>query len=279
MRIGCSSRWLFLTDKEMNIFEEIKWAHSLGFKVFGLNLDRTENQFLSNNELKKLKLLAYQLKMQVVVRSPHHLNTSLNDKKVIEQIKKNICIARMVGSDRLMIHPGHILPELELDYNKSRAYKGKKRIRFNIPEEQIEHQFNQLIINLKQIVKIAKNEKIKIALENNGEYYQFGSNLDEYMKILSRVDGLKASISTGHANISGNNVYEYVSKCKELIINLDLHDNLGERDEHLPVGEGNINFKKILFQLKNKRNLTALVDTYSNSLIEKAISNLKKIIN
>jgi sugar phosphate isomerase/epimerase len=154
-----------------------------------------------------------------------------------------------------------------------------KRTEFNIQKKQVEKQFNQLIINLKQIVKIAKRDKIKIALENNGEYYQFGSNLKEYLKILNQVNGLKVSISTGHANISGNNVHEYISKCKNLIINLNLHDNSGKKDEHLPVGEGNINFKKIFSKLKNKRNITALIDTYSNNLVEKAISNFKKIVN
>ncbi|MDD5332009.1 MAG: sugar phosphate isomerase/epimerase [Candidatus Nanoarchaeia archaeon] len=277
MKIGYSSRWLFLADKEINIFEEIKWAHSIGFKIFGLNLDRKENRLISTSKLKKLRLLANKLKMQIVVRSPHHLNTSLDDKKIIEQIKKNITIAKTVGSDRLMIHAGHILPELELDYKKSKMYKGIKRTELNIPKKQVEKQFNQLILNLKQAVKIAKEENIKIALENNGEYYQFGSNLKEYLKILNQVNGLKASISTGHANISGNNVDKYISKCKNSIINLDLHDNSGKKDEHLPIGEGNINFKKIFSKLKSKRNMTALIDTYSNDLVEKAISNLKKI--
>lgn len=246
MRIGYSSRWLFLKDKELNIFEELEYAHSLGFDVFGLNLDRKENRLLNEKNLIELRILAKKKRMKIIVRSPHHLNTSFKSNKLLDQAKGNIKIAKLVGSDRLMLHPGHIIDKLELDYETSKSYKSKKRSEFDISEKQIQKQLGQLIFNLNEIVKIGKANRIIIALENNGEYYQFGSNLKEYVKILNKVKGLKASISTGHANISGNNVYDYITRCKSKIINLDLHDNHGKKDEHLPVGEGNINFKAAL---------------------------------
>jgi sugar phosphate isomerase/epimerase len=38
---------------------------------------------------------------------------------------------------------------------------------------------------------------------------------------------------------------------KKRFINVHLHDNLGERDQHLAVGEGNIDFKKVLSALSD----------------------------
>jgi len=36
---------------------------------------------------------------------------------------------------------------------------------------------------------------------------------------------------------------------KERFANVHVHDNMGERDQHLPVGDGNIDFKQVLKQL------------------------------
>lgn len=278
MQIGYSSRWMFLEDKETDIFEELDYAHSLGFEVFGLNLDRKQNRMLTDKELIKLKNQAKQYHMKIIVRSPHHLNTAIKNKKLMSEVKRNIKIAKSVGSDRLMIHSGHIVNKLELDLKTSKSYKSKGRKEFNIPKKQIQERFRQLMSNLNEIVSLGKSSNIKIALENNGEYYQFGSNLKEYYELLTKVKDLKASISTGHANISGNNVYDYISQCRSKIINLDLHDNFGKKDEHLPVGDGNIDFGRVLKPFKNKKEVTLLIDTYTNVLIKKSLLNLREVL-
>jgi len=277
MKIGYSSRWKFL-EKEMNLFEELDFAHSLGFEVFGLNLDRPQNRSLTKQQLTKLKTIADQYKIQFVVRCPHHINTSINSTQLYHEIEKYLKIAKALGSDRLMIHPGSILNRLELDFDTSKQFKGKTRTELGIPETQIKAQFQQLIKNLQKIVLLSKKQEITIGLENNGEYYQFGSNLKEYQQILSLVPGLKASISIGHANISGNNLYEYITTFKDKIINLDIHDNHGEKDEHLPIGDGNINFKKIFEALNHTENLTLLVDTYTDEFVKRSLINLYQIL-
>ncbi len=275
MKPGYSSRWEFCCgDKELDIFMELEFAHSLGLKVFGLNLDRKKNRRLTNRQLKQLKKKANKLKIKVVVRSPHHLNTSFRDLKLFKEVKNNLRIARLVGSDRLMIHPGFIINKLELRLDESRRLKSKKRKDLKID---VKKRINVLISNLKKIVKLAKKLGIKIALENNGEDYQLGSNLKEYLFILANVPGIYASISTGHANIHSNKVLDYINKTRDKLINLDLHDNNGKKDEHLPVGKGNINFKAIFSKIKNKKNITALVDTYTNKLIRESIENIARV--
>ncbi|PIN74971.1 hypothetical protein COV22_00970 [Candidatus Woesearchaeota archaeon CG10_big_fil_rev_8_21_14_0_10_47_5] len=278
MLIGYSSRWMF-RGREMSIFEEVEFAHSLGFQVFALNLDRKQNRRLRHRELVQLREQASRHKMRLAVRFPHHLNTSVKSKKLVDEIKRGLRIATVLGADRLMVHPGCILQSLELDFKTSKSYRGRKRGWFNISEEQIAEQFNQLIFNLHYLVTHAGWYKIRVALENNAMPYQFGSNLKEYCRILESVKGLKASISTGHAHISRNSVYTFISRCRGRIINLDLHDNNGRRDSHLAVGDGNIKFRRILRGLKNKRGLTVLVDTYTNRGVERSVENLRKILS
>jgi len=280
MKIGYSSRWHFVHgDKTINIFKELEYAHYLGFEVFGLNLDRDHNRSMGALQLWRLRKKANAFGMSIIVRSPHHLNTSVESEELLKQVRRNIRIAKSVGSDRLMIHPGHILDQLQLDSRVSSSYKGKRRKDFDITEDQIEKRRGQLISNLQLIIQMCKRSGIQLALENNGEYYQFGSNIKEFELILNQVPGLKVSISTGHANISRNNVYRYISKFKDKIINLDLHDNNGKKDDHKPMGDGNIDFLKILKALNKNPNLTLLIDTYTNQLTEKSLENVKQIIS
>lgn len=56
-----------------------------------------------------------------------------------------------------------------------------------------------------------------------------------------------------------------------------LHVMVCEKDR-MPVGEGNIDFKKILKPFKNKKYVTLLIDTYTNELIERSVANLKRIL-
>jgi len=276
MNIGYASRWEFvLGDKDLNVFKELEFAHSLGFKTFGLNLDRKKNRKLTVKQLKKLKVVAKKLKIKIVVRSPHHLNTSVDDSRLFKEVKNNLIIAKLIGSDRLMIHPGFLSDRLELKRGESQKLKGKKRKELKVD---VEERINNLISNLKKIVKLGKKLKMKIALENNAEQYQLGSNLKEYLFVLNNVPGIYASISTGHANIHGNKVLQHINKTKNRLINLDIHDNKGKKDDHLPVGKGNINFKCIFGKVKNKKNITILIDTYTNKLVKESIDNFRVLI-
>ena len=47
----------------------------------------------------------------------------------------------------------------------------------------------------------------------------------------------------GHANTNGN--VESFLKLKDKMIHTHVHDNHGERDEHLPVGNGTVPWKKV----------------------------------
>jgi sugar phosphate isomerase/epimerase len=59
--------------------------------------------------------------------------------------------------------------------------------------------------------------------------------------------GLGICLDVGHANTTGK-LKEFV-KLKKNIVNLHVHDNMGEFDQHLPVGSGNIDFPWLLRSL------------------------------
>ena len=61
------------------------------------------------------------------------------------------------------------------------------------------------------------------------------------------------TLDTGHANIGnpgGRRILEFIEKFGHRIGHLHVSDNFGERDDHIPLGAGNIDFVKIVSELK-----------------------------
>ena len=61
------------------------------------------------------------------------------------------------------------------------------------------------------------------------------------------------TLDTGHANIGnpgGRRILEFIEKLGHRIGHLHISDNFGERDDHIPLGAGRIDFLKIVSALK-----------------------------
>ncbi len=76
----------------------------------------------------------------------------------------------------------------------------------------------------------------------------------------------------GHAN-TNDNVDQFL-EIKDKIIHVHVHDNHGERDEHLPIDWGTVNWEKVIGALNG---YTGRFITESRSLIEgeKSVRKLK----
>ena len=149
---------------------------------------------------------------------------------VVKFMKKEIILAHKIGAQRITIHGG------EKDRPKRKDLVAKN--------------FKALTKNLKEIVKFGKKYKIKIGLENSFLSNRLCRTPKDLLRVANSVKGLRITFDIGHANIINFNLVEYFKKIKGLVINIHLHDNNGELDEHALIGKGNINFKKFLRECK-----------------------------
>jgi sugar phosphate isomerase/epimerase len=70
--------------------------------------------------------------------------------------------------------------------------------------------------------------------------------------LMMRYPSLRLTLDTGHANIDspgGRRAIGFIDRFGSMIGHLHVSDNNGKRDDHLPVGKGNIDFKSILRRL------------------------------
>jgi sugar phosphate isomerase/epimerase len=64
------------------------------------------------------------------------------------------------------------------------------------------------------------------------------------------VDGteMKICFDIGHAN-TVNQIDDIIDALGDRIANIHIHDNTGSNDDHMTIGDGNIDFKKVLSRL------------------------------
>jgi sugar phosphate isomerase/epimerase len=104
----------------------------------------------------------------------------------------------------------------------------------------------QNILGIQQICDHASNLGMRIAVENMVNMPALlGRRPEEIMGILETVDRENVGfiLDVGHANTNGN--VEKFLELKDKVIHAHIHDNHGQKDEHLPVGNGTVPWKKV----------------------------------
>ncbi|MDD1675654.1 MAG: sugar phosphate isomerase/epimerase [Methanomicrobiales archaeon] len=132
------------------------------------------------------------------------------------------CITRSAEiTDRVTIHPGYLSPVGKL-----------------VPEKVWELQKNAL----KEIGAVARNAGVVASLENMGGAREFLCRLpEEIIGMTEGIEGIELTFDLGHAHTLGK-VKEFLHFLPQAN-HLHIHDNHGEYDEHLALGDGTIDWE------------------------------------
>jgi len=97
---------------------------------------------------------------------------------------------------------------------------------------------------LGQLARRAEELGVVLAVENCGPYHAgVDRSPADLASLIERVASphVKVCLDTGHAAVNKNAI-ELVRLLGKDIVHLHVHDNHGQRDEHLPIGRGTIDF-------------------------------------
>jgi len=176
------------------------------------------------------------------------LNTaSLNRtilKESLRQITECLHLANTHGVRNVCIHPGHLSP-----------------LAIHFPEKTHEVHLQ----SLKTLVSVAEDTGVILGLENMplvpilmgrtpGECSLFFNSIES--------DNLKMTFDMGHANTTGD-VWQFLA-LKEYMTVVHLHDNEGDSDSHLAMGDGTTDFNMLPCLTHNQ--LVIEVNTYDHAL-------------
>jgi sugar phosphate isomerase/epimerase len=117
---------------------------------------------------------------------------------------------------------------------------------------------------------------VTLALENMPKMWiSLCHDANQMMELVNGTE-IKLCFDIGHANISGT--ITDILELKENFANIHMHDNLGDRDYHLVLGEGNIDIPGILKQLSGYKGDYIIESTNLNEGIQSKLI-LEKMLN
>lgn len=155
-------------------------------------------------------------------------NRTIREASFLEY-KKAIQFAHMIEAEHVVIHPGFCVSPV---FDKAIA---RKRAREAI----------------NQLCEIAKPLGVKLAVENVG--YK-GSSIfteDEFVYFLDDIDETAGFLlDTGHAYLNSWDIPKLIRRIHNRLLAIHLHDNGGEKDEHMPIREGTMEWEQIFDVLK-----------------------------
>ncbi|WP_409200169.1 sugar phosphate isomerase/epimerase family protein [Methanobrevibacter sp. DSM 116169] len=216
MKFGFSTLSLF-----MKSFDEIcKIAIENNFEMIEILGDGpyNPNNLLSNKELLE-PLFSYDLEINIHAPTVDLNLASLNEgikKESIRQIKQTLDLGDYIGANFITVHPGQI---------------GRSDERFR--KVAIEYSID----SIKECVEYGENLKTKISVENMPNNFKFLGTTPHELETISNKTNSHITIDTGHCNTCPNTPGFF---------NLDnisyfhIHDNNGDKDQHLVLGEGNL---------------------------------------
>ena len=157
------------------------------------------------------------------------LNLASFNQTVLEeskkQVKRSLEIGAEIEAQLATVHFGRYSP-LGLSYPETAVERNLKSVR--------------------EIASFSESLGIKVAFENAPE--GFGAMLGplDLIEKLTTEEDIKITLDVGHANTWGISVEEFISRLNSSIAHAHLHDNTGDSDLHMALGEGGIDYKKVL---------------------------------
>lgn len=174
-----------------------------------------------------------------------------------EEVISSLRIAKDIGAKLITIHGGVYIDEKDF---KKHLESSRKTI------EELNPHFAKA--------------GIKLCIENlptighaDNVIKEYPQKMEDWLYLIEGLNSVGACLDVGHANVSGNvfDYYETINATGKLW-DMHLSDNLGDKDNHLPIQKGNINFRELFRRLKKdsyQGYCSVELDTWCRNKMEK----------
>jgi len=121
---------------------------------------------------------------------------------------------------------------------------------------------NNCLNSLQGLLNRCNELGIKLLIENTFETKPF-----VFLELMQTIKGLGFCLDIGHMNVWSEIPFDiWIDNLAEFIDEIHLHDNYGKNDEHLALGEGNIDWLKILKSVSKKLNRMPILTLEPHSI-------------
>ncbi|HKZ45137.1 MAG TPA: sugar phosphate isomerase/epimerase [archaeon] len=226
-----------MTNPTIDVLKEIETIAKLGFDFVEIGIEWPEGtEDRLHEKRRKIIDLLGRYKLFSIGHTAWWIDFSSPYEQVrkawIEESKKKIQVANILGIKRINFHTHATgMSPFHRKYHK-----------------QI---MNNFLRSMKELSNFIKKYDMMMILENAAERGEI-TDFDDYKYIITKIPEVKVHLDVGHAFINGGmeSIKSFITTFGNRIEHIHLHDNHGEYDEHLPIGNGKIDFPKVVRMLK-----------------------------
>ena len=171
----------------------------------------------------------------------------------VDQIKDSIDLANKINAEAVVVHPG-LAPFLANKYFLNKVYETAKN-------------------SIKELGEYGNDLGVLTTIENMPTFdAMIYYNLEDLHELLTSLD-MSMTLDIGHANHAG---YSPEAMYFDSIKHIHAHDNFGDDDAHLALGEGSIDLKYIINKLEEKNyNGIYIIEVNDYDSIKKSYEYMK----
>jgi len=230
----------------------LELARNHGFKWIDISGSSPENfpETFDPVRMKNLRIKLEEYGLGSGIHTASYVNTaeifSTIRKGVVDHFKEFIDLGRGIGARYLIIHCGvyfrQFRPRVEeclvQTLKEATAYAERRGIPL-------------LIENMNRIPQTLAGKPWDLSFEQP-EISYLGITMEELAEVYSKVDSpmLGFSLNVAHAHLLADGFLPFLKAFGNKLGNVQISDNNGITDEHLPVGEGRVDFISLVRQLK-----------------------------
>jgi sugar phosphate isomerase/epimerase len=249
---------LHLLDRPLeDILEDL-----IKLDVKNIELADSGNHSLNPKRVERLQELRSSYELEFSVHAPYaDTNLSADDdlirEWVLKRIRASIRFASEIEAKNLVIHPGWTTATEPFMRGRS---------------------WDLNIRSLRWLQRYAGDYGVECLLENvpNPTPYILVTVDDFRLFDNEMTPSLNYVLDIGHAHLQGE-VYEFIDSLGSKIKHVHVSDNEGVQDQHLPIGEGTVDWKSVIGALK-KSGFDGWVVVESYTKMAENLSYLKKLL-
>ena len=252
------------------VIDEIHSIGALGFDYVELAMDPPGAHYaLLREQHHEIRATLDRYGLDLICHLPTFIHTADLTASIrrasIEELQHSLTVAHELGARKTVLHPsfvggmGRSAPELARQYANE---------------------------CLEKMARLAEQNNRPICLENLFERLTPFTSPDEFDAVFQKWPHLQMTFDVGHAFIDGrgmDRILEFIRRFGQKILHVHISDNFGHRDDHLPVGEGEIDFRTLIAELKQiQYDLTMTLEVFTqdkNDLIRSRRRLEKMIVN
>jgi sugar phosphate isomerase/epimerase len=222
----------------------LQFARNNGLNHLEIDLHKEHSLLASFTEkrVNTLKAEATKSGLTLSIHPPYTINLAEKTRNIVDQeidyLRMCVELASKLGAKFITTYLGSV-----------KAQKGLAEAR--------KQALTRVIKNLQIVVDDCAAAKVLLVLENaevlekDSDFFYIGDCIKDFEKIFKEINSpfLKMCLDLGHAHVN-EGITKYIDKFKDRIVNVHYHDNDGKSDDHLNIGEGNINWKQALKSLE-----------------------------